>query len=109
MYVCSPSEGRDVPVGQWLNAHEGTRQPNIISATGEDTHGLREFLLRMLSYFPADRPQIMEVCEYIRQIIETTGGSLRTISHDIDHPELSGCITTLTVRNGGCKLLCSKP
>ena len=23
------------------------------------------------------------------------------------HPELSGCITTLTVRNGGCKLLCS--
>ena len=23
------------------------------------------------------------------------------------HPELSGCITTLTVRNGGCKILCS--
>ena len=29
-------------------------------------------------------------------------------SLDILHPELSGCITTLTVRNtGGCKLLCS--
>ena len=23
------------------------------------------------------------------------------------HPELSGCITTLIVRNGGCKLWCS--
>ena len=27
--------------------------------------------------------------------------------HDVWHLELSGCITTLTVRNGGCKLLCS--
>ena len=27
--------------------------------------------------------------------------------HGLTHPELSGCITTLSVCNGGCKLLCS--
>ena len=67
-----------MPLGQWLNAHEGRRQPNIMSATDdEDTHGLREFLLRMLSYLPEDRPKVAEVCEYIQQITEIPGGSTK--------------------------------
>ena len=65
-----------MPLGQWLNAHEGSRQPNIMSdADDEETRGLRAFLLRMLSYLPDDRPKIAEVCKNIQEILERTGGS----------------------------------
>ena len=74
--MCSPSEGRDVPIGQWLNAHEGKRQPNILSdADDVCTHGLKVFLLKMLSYFPDCRPRITKVCKYIQDNMKIAGAS----------------------------------
>ena len=76
LYVCSPSERR-LWLRQWLTAHEGSRQPDIMRAADDvHTRDLKAFLLRMLSYLPDDRPQITKVCEYIHQM-SITGASIK--------------------------------
>ena len=48
----------------------------------EVTRGVKEFLLRMLSFLPGDRPDIVEVYRYIiQEHVKITGASTRkTIS-----------------------------
>ena len=78
MYL--PSEGR-LTLGQWRNAHEDTRQPNIMSGVDDTVApGLKELLLRMLSYLPARRPKIMEIYKYVWDITCRIGKSLYDFS-----------------------------
>ena len=78
--MCSLSESR-VWLGQWLIAHEGGRQPSIMSdADDKNTRDLKAFLLRMLSYLSGHRPKIEEVYGYAISQLYTGASTKKLIS-----------------------------
>ena len=68
-------------LGIWLTAHEGGRQPSIMSdADDKDTRDLKAFLLRMLSYLSDERPKIGEVYGYAISQLRTGASTKKLIS-----------------------------
>ena len=63
-----------------MNTKKDTQEPDIMSYIHDEVaRSLRKFLLRMLSYYPGDRPEIKEVCEYIEKSIRSTGASSQNL------------------------------
>ena len=76
LIFCSLSED-DLWLGQWRNANKDTKQPDIMSdADAYDVRRrvLKEYILKMTSFFPKMRPKITEVYEFITQLIKGPKG-----------------------------------
>ena len=80
-FVCFPSEGR-LTLGQWRNAHKDTQQPNIMSDADDVLlRLLKDFILKMTSYFPNSRPKIKAVYELFQRISKGSGKSIASTCH----------------------------
>ena len=62
---------------------------------------LKEFILKMTSFFPEMRPKITQVCDFIQQAIkDTKGESMCTqVKHDIKHVLTLYCSTVSDLKS----------